>query len=208
MPSTCPKCHRVLEEEEICCAHVRYFWRCAACFKLGTGFTMPYGKCFMCGGELQMIPDRDLSDNMRFHAVRDAVQFELNVLHYYELARERATKPEQCIALDYFCETALDHLHELEENYRARVDREMVDLASDEQKLLLNWPFQGIQVKEDSGIADLYRGALEMERRARDHFRGLASEFPAGLENEMCRELAAEEDEHIAMLETELEQLV
>ena len=41
---------------------------------------------------------------------------------------------------------------------------------------------------------------------ARDHFRGLASECPAGRENELCRESAAEEDGHLAMWETELEQ--
>jgi rubrerythrin len=49
--------------------------------------------------------------------------------------------------------------------------------------------------------------ALETEQRARDHFRRLASQFPVGLENELCREVAAEEDEHLAMLQTELEQL-
>jgi rubrerythrin len=31
--------------------------------------------------------------------------------------------------------------------------------------------------------------------------------LPAGLERELCEELAAEEDEHVAMLETELEQI-
>jgi rubrerythrin len=109
--------------------------------------------------------------------------------------------------LERLYEAGLDHLHELEEKYHAHLDREMVDLACDEEKLLSHWPLRGIRVDADSGIADLYRGALEMERRARDHFRALTSEFPVGLENELCRELAAEEDEHIAILETELEQL-
>jgi len=31
--------------------------------------------------------------------------------------------------------------------------------------------------------------------------------LPAGLERELCEELAAEEEEHVAMLETELEQI-
>ena len=206
MPSNCPKCHRFLEEEEICCAEVRYTWRCVSCFKLGTGFAVPYGKCFLCGGELEVIPDRDVGDNMRFHAIHDAVQFVLNLLHFYELARERAAKPEQRIVLEHLYETALDHLQELRANYHAPIDREMADLASDEEKLRLDWPFQGIQVNEESGIEELYRGALEMERCGRDHFRELASENPVGLENELCRELAAEQDEHIAMLETEVEQ--
>jgi len=46
-----------------------------------------------------------------------------------------------------------------------------------------------------------------MECRTRDHFRELATELPDGLEKDLCLELASEEEEHIAMLETELEQV-
>ena len=64
-----------------------------------------------------------------------------------------------------------------------------------------------IRVSEDTGIADLYQAALEMERRTRDHFRKLARELPAGLEKDLCEELAAEEEEHVALLEGELEEI-
>jgi hypothetical protein len=37
--------------------------------------------------------------------------------------------------------------------------------------------------------------------------KGLAAQLPAGLEKELCEELAAEEEEHVALLEGELEQL-
>jgi rubrerythrin len=57
------------------------------------------------------------------------------------------------------------------------------------------------------GVAELYQAALEMERRTRDHFRKLAKSLPAGLEKDLCGELAAEEEEHVALLEGELEQL-
>jgi len=46
-----------------------------------------------------------------------------------------------------------------------------------------------------------------MERRTRDHFHKLARELPEGLERDLCEELAAEEEEHVALLEGELEQL-
>ena len=46
-----------------------------------------------------------------------------------------------------------------------------------------------------------------MERRTRDHFRILATNLVEGLEKELCLELASEEEEHIAMLETEMEQV-
>ena len=207
MPSSCPKCHRTLEEDEICCAQVVYTWRCRKCFKLTRGFAVPYGKCFLCGGALEVIPGRDLGDSMNFQAIRDAVQFELDSFHFYKLARGRAGSPEQRAVLERLYEAELDHLHELEEKYHAHLDREVVELSSDEQHLLASWLFRGIQLDAEAGIAGLYQAALEMERRTRDHFQKLAEELPLGLERELCRELAAEEDEHVALLEGELEQL-
>ncbi len=207
MPSSCPKCRRVIEEDEICCAQVRYSWRCKSCFKLTSGFAIPYGKCFLCGGDLEVVPNRELGDSMRFEAIRDAVQFELNSFHFYKLARDRASSPEQRAVLERLFEAELDHLHELEEKYHAHLDREVVELSSNEDTLLANWLFRGINVGDAAGVTGLYRAALEMERRTRDHFRKLARELPAGLEQDLCAELAAEEDEHVALLEGELEQL-
>jgi rubrerythrin len=207
MPSSCPKCHRVMEEDEICCAQVRYTWRCKSCFKLTTGFAIPYGKCFLCGGELEVIPGRDLGDSMRFRAIRDAVQFELNSFHFYKLARDKAATPDQRAVLERLYEAELDHLHELEEKYHAHLDREVVQLSEDESQLLSNWLFRGIEVSAESRVADLYHAALEMERRTRDHFRQLARDLPPGLEKDLCGELAAEEEEHVALLEGELEQI-
>jgi rubrerythrin len=206
MPSSCPTCRRVLDEDEICCAQVRYTWRCKSCFKLTSGFAVPYGKCFMCGGDLDVIPDRDLGDSMRFRAIRDAVQFELNSFHFYKLARDKAGSPDQRAVLERLYEAELDHLHELEEKYHAHLDREVVELSSNEETLLANWLFKGIRV-DGSSVTGLYQAALEMERRTRDHFRRLARDLPAGLEKELCSELAAEEDEHVALLEGELEQM-
>jgi rubrerythrin len=194
-----------VEEDEICCAQVRYTWRCKSCFKLTSGFAVPYGKCFLCGGELEVIPGRDLGDSMQFRAIRDAVQFELNSFHFYKLARDQAKTSDQRAVLERLYEAELDHLHELEEKYHAHLDREVVELSSDKERLLSNWLFQGIRV--DTSVADLYRSALEMERRTRDHFQKLARELPAGLEKELCNELAAEEEEHVALLEGELEQV-
>jgi rubrerythrin len=196
-----------LEEDEICCAQVRYTWRCKSCLKLTSGLAVPYGKCFLCGGELEVILGRELGDSMRFRAIRDAVQFELDSFHFYKLARDRARTPDQKAVLERLYEAELDHLHELEEKYHAHLDRETVELSADQEKLLSNWLFHGIRVDEESGIADLYQAALEMERRTRDHFQQLARELPPGLEKDLCGELAAEEEEHVALLEGELEQL-
>ncbi|MGD0497614.1 MAG: ferritin family protein [Bryobacteraceae bacterium] len=207
MPSSCPKCHRVLEEDEICCAQVRYSWRCKSCFKLTTGFAIPYGKCFLCGGVLEVIPERNLDDSMRFRAIRDAVQFELDSFHFYKLARDKASNPDQRAVLERLFEAELDHLHELEEKYHAHLDRDVVDLSENEEQLLSNWLFRGILLTEHSEVKDLYQAALEMERRTRDHFHKLARDLNPGLERDLCEELAAEEEEHVALLEGELEQL-
>ena len=75
------------------------------------------------------------------------------------------------------------------------------------QALLSNWLFRDLHVGGESGVRELYQVALEMERRTRDHFRKLAADLPAGLEKELCGELAAEEEEHVALLEGELEQM-
>ena len=207
MPSTCPKCRAVIEEDEICCSQVRYTWRCKSCFKLTSGLAVPYGKCFLCGGDLEIIQNRDLGDSMRFQAIRDAVQFELNSFHFYKLARDRARTPEQRAVLERLYEAELDHLHELEEKYHAHLDREVVELSADEKRLLSSWLFKGIRIAEDAGIRDLYQVALEMEQRTRDHFRDLAAKLPPGLERDVCAELAAEEEEHVALLAGEIEQL-
>lgn len=205
MPSTCPKCRQVLEEDEVCCSQVRYTWKCRSCHKLTTGFALPYGKCFLCGGDLEVVEGRELGDSMRFRAIRDAVQFELDSFHFYKLARDRAADPLRRKLLERLCEAELDHLHELEEKYHAHLDSAVIDLAPDVQKLLSSWLFRDLPIEGD--IRDLYHAAVEMERRTRDHFRNFAATLPEGIEKDLCLELASEEEEHIAMLETEIEQL-
>jgi rubrerythrin len=148
-----------------------------------------------------------MGDSMRFRAIRDAVQFELDSFHFYKLARDKAKTPDQRAVLERLYDAELDHLHELEEKYHAHLDREVVELSANEQLLLSNWLFRGIELSGDSGVRDLYQAALEMERRTRDYFHKLAAELPAGLEKDLCGELAAEEEEHVALLEGELEQL-
>jgi rubrerythrin len=201
MPSTCPKCHEVVEDDEICCAQVRYTWKCASCHKLSQGFALPYGKCHLCGGDLALTGERDLRDSLRFRAVRDAIQFELNAFQFYKMARDRATDANARATLERMFEMELDHLHEVEERYHAHLDRSVIEFEPVAEKMLADTLFR------DSGVRGVYEAALALERHTRDHFRQLAMELPDGLEKDLCLELAAEEEEHIALLEGELEQL-
>jgi hypothetical protein len=47
-----------------------------------------------------------------------------------------------------------------------------------------------------------------MERRTRDHFKARAEALPPGPQKDIYTELAAEEEEHVSILETEREQLL
>ncbi|HLY19707.1 MAG TPA: hypothetical protein VKR61_20915 [Bryobacteraceae bacterium] len=196
-----------MDQDEICCAQIRYTWKCQKCHKLSTGFALPYGKCFMCGGDLALVESRELGDPMRLRAIRDAVQFELNAFYFYKLAREKAKKAEHRLVLERLYEAELDHLHELSEKYHAHLDNGVPDISPEAEKLLSGFLFADLAVSDDASILKLYQSALEMEQRTRDHFRKLAEELPDGLEKDLCLELASEEDEHIAMLETEMEQV-
>ena len=103
----------------------------------------------------------------------------------------------------------VDHLHTLQERYHTHLNEEVLDLRPDVDALLSDSLFQGIDLADPKdGPLGLYDKAIDMERRTRDYFKKLASDLPDGPEKEVCQELAAEEEEHVAMLETEREQFI
>ncbi|MCC6858988.1 MAG: hypothetical protein IT158_10520 [Bryobacterales bacterium] len=206
MPSFCPHCHNVLEQDEICCAQVRYTWKCKRCHKLSTGFAVPYGKCFLCGGDLGVIGDRDAQEFARLSVIRDAVQFELNSYYFYRLAWERAGDEQLRVIFEQLYQNELDHLHLLEERYHVHLDRDVMNPPARAQEVLAGELFRDVDFSGAAGVRSLYQAAIAMECRTRDYFRQKAGEVPEGLEKELCLELAAEEEEHVAMLETEMAQ--
>lgn len=209
MPSTCPKCHSVVDDDVVCCADLVYTWRCEECSKVSTGFAIPYGRCFLCGGRLLVIRGHEFDDPMKVKPIRDAVQFELNAYHFYRLALPRVTDPTLRAIFEQLYEHEVDHLHTLQERYHTHLSEEVLNLRPTEDDLLADDVFEGIDLADERGGAlALYDKAIEMERRTREHFRGLARRLPEGPEREVCLELAAEEEEHVALLETEREQFV
>ena len=207
MPSTCPRCRTVVAEDVVCCAELRYAWRCGSCHKVSEGFAIPYGKCFLCGGPLEVVKGSEFDDPMRVRPIREAVQFELNSYHFYRLALARATDPTQRAVLEQLYQNEVDHLHTLQERYHTHLSEDVLNLRMDVETLLAQTLFQGIDLDDPKqGALGLYDQALAMERRTRDHFRRLADTLPDGPERDVCLELAAEEEEHVAMLETEREQ--
>jgi len=209
MPSTCPKCREVVAEDIVCCANLVYTWRCVNCRKVSSGFAMPYGKCFMCGGGLEILAGREFDDPMKVRPIRDAVQFELNTYHFYRLALQKVTDPTQRAILEQLRQHEVDHLHTLQERYHTHLNDDVLTLRPGVDALLAGGLFEGIDLAGVKGdVVGLYDRAIAMERRTRDHFKRMSEELPAGPEKDVCMELAAEEEEHVVLLEAEKEQFV
>lgn len=207
MPSTCPECRKVVAEDVVCCAGLEYRWNCTSCHKVSTGFAIPYGKCFLCGGNLEVVDGHEFEDPMKVRPIRDAVQFELNSYHFYRLARTRTENPLMRSIFEQLYLHEVDHLHLLQERYHTHLDDDVLNLRPEAEELLADALFEGMDPSsgKDQPLV-LYDMAIAMERRTLDHFRNLARTLPAGPEKDVCMELAAEEEEHVALLETEREQ--
>jgi rubrerythrin len=206
MGSICPKCRTELDEDIVCCAELKHTWKCRKCGKRSTGFVIPYGRCYLCGGENETIEAFKSPDERATTLVQQALQMELDTFLFYRLARDRAKDAGQKAIFEQLSLTEREHLEEIEGKYHVHLDPEVLEIPPDREKLLASWIFQGIDFEApDAGVEELYRRAISIEGRTRDHFLRRAEELPEGSERELCREFAAEEEEHIALLETELQ---
>jgi rubrerythrin len=207
MGSQCPKCHQVIENDIVCCADIRYAWKCRSCGKLSAGFAVPYGRCFLCGGENEVIKGYSGANPDQVAAVREAVQYELDMYQFYRLGMERTNDPVLHDVFEEMYHKEEDHLAQLEDKYHVHLDPHARYLSDRAEELVSKWIFQGIDFENKEGhILEVYDKAIEMERRTRDHFKARADSLPPGPQKEIYRELAAEEEEHVSILETEREQ--
>jgi rubrerythrin len=202
MPSTCPKCHQVLDEDYVCCAEVTYTWKCTGCGKLSKGFVVPFGRCEMCGGALAVVEEYAPAQVARLTPVQQALQAEMNAHTFYAVMAREASDPDVQALFASLSEMEREHLETLAQKYHAHLEGppEQVPHPNIRQIIL-----EGIEgLSEADRLLALYGRAIEMERRARAFFLSQVEELPDGLEREIYRELAAEEDEHIALLESGL----
>lgn len=205
MASICPKCRQPLDEDAVCCAGLTSTWKCVTCGKLSTGFVVPYGRCFLCGGVLVVTKRASSPDPAVSGIIEEAMRFEVEMYQFYRLGRLRAHDGTQKEVFEELFEKEKDHIEEIERKYHVHLEPRVLETPPDAEPLLASWIFEGIDMTEPSGsVRPLYEKALLMERRTRDHFAKRAVELPAGAGRETCRELAAEEDEHVAILEAEL----
>lgn len=203
MASQCPKCKQTLDDDIICCAELQQTWKCQSCSKLSTGFVVPYGRCFMCGGELEVIEGYTGDDAAKTKVIEEAVRYEVEMYQFYRLGMKRTSDETLRAVFEEMYHKEEDHLDELEQKYHVHLDPALRELPPDAEKNLAAWLFDGITFDADGHVLELYDKAIAMERRTRDHFQARAAELPDGPEREIYRELAAEEEEHVAQLETE-----
>jgi rubrerythrin len=209
MASTCPKCHQIIEDDSVCCADVKYTWKCKNCGKLSTGFVVPYGRCFLCGGENEVAEGYRGAQPDQVDIVREAVQYEIDMYQFYRLARQRTSDAVLQAVLEDLYHKEEDHLGELETKYHIHLDPQLRELPDSAEALISRWIFRGIDFSDaERHVLAVYDKAIEMERRTRDHFAARAQRTAPGPQREVYRELAAEEEEHVTTLETERDHLL
>jgi glutamate synthase (NADPH/NADH) small chain len=209
MASTCPKCHQLIDNDTVCCADVKYTWKCKSCGKLSTGFVVPYGRCFLCGGENEVIEGYSGTGPEMVAIVQEAVQFEIDMYHFYRMAMQKAKDKTLRAVLEDLFHKEEDHLNELEQKYHLHFSDDIRELSKENEEIVFGFIFHGIDFKNAEGhILQVYNKAIAMERRTRNRFLTHAKSLPPGPQKELYRELAAEEEEHVTILETERDQFL
>jgi glutamate synthase (NADPH) small chain len=198
----CPKCHQPVEgdEEYICCATAQLQWRCNDCGKVSEGFAFPYGMCPACGGKLAVLDPRKIEEAAALDAIRVAFEIELGGQAFYKRAAAESKDPILKELFGKFVGMEEEHMATLSRRYHAAVPK-----PSEEFKIERAAVYAGIPNKpEDPG--NLFRIAIAFEQRAVKFFGDRGAASPEGsVERQLYKELAAEEQEHVALLVTEFE---
>jgi len=198
----CPKCHQPLESDEsyICCANATLQWRCQSCAKVSEGFAFPYGMCPHCGGRLEVLERSGIADEAGLNAIRIAFQIELGGQAFYQRAAERVSDPVLKELFTRFSAMEHEHMETLARRYHVTVPDPAAGFRVD---------VAAVQAGVEGRIDDpdtLFRAAIAFEKRAVAFFNERVRAVPDGsAEQQLYRELAAEEVEHVALLETELQ---
>lgn len=202
--ATCPRCHRELDDAHdgayVCCADAVLQWKCGACAKVSEGFAFPYGMCPACGGELEPVDASRRADVAALAPIRQAFEIELGGRAFYHHAAEQADDPELRELFAALASMEQEHMATLAHRYHAAVPADPDGLTLDRAALYAGVP------RQPDDPENLLVIAIAAERRAEQFFRDRIETTPPGsVERELYRELMAEETEHVALLETELQ---
>ena len=199
----CPKCHQPLETDEsyICCADATLQWRCQSCGKVSEGFAFPYGMCPHCGGSLEMLERAGISDEASLNAIRTAFQIELGGKAFYERAADQVADPVLKALFTKFSAMEHEHMETLSRRYHVQ-----------------SFPIQPTDSASTRGDPGRRRGrdrrsgdacsAPPSPSRSAPSISSASAPTPcrrARRSRTLYKELAAEEVEHVALLETEFQ---
>ncbi len=198
----CPKCRQPLEgdEEYLCCATARLQWHCKDCGKVSEGFAFPYGMCPACGGKLAVRDPLQVEEAAALEAIRIAFEIELGGQAFYRRAAAESKDPILKELFQKFVGMEEEHMATLSARYHAQVPKPADDFKIDRAAVYAGIPNR----PEDPG--NLFRIAIAFEQRAVQFFSERSGKVAAGsVEHQLYKELAAEEQEHVALLTTEFE---
>ncbi len=196
----CPRCRRPLEGEEsyICCAGVELRWRCTECGKVSEGFAFPYGMCPYCKGRLEILERGAIEDARALEAIRMAFEIELGGHAFYERASRDVGEPALRELFGRFAEMEKEHMETLSRRYHVDLPEPSADFQLDRAAI-----FAGVDRKPEDP-ANLFRIAIAFEERAVKFFSEKGAQAAEGsAEQDLYKELAAEEREHVELLTTE-----
>jgi rubrerythrin len=205
----CPKCHQPLDqsddnsgEQYICCAHADLAWRCTQCAKVSEGFAFPYGMCPYCGGRLEALGERAIEEPRALAGIRTAFEIELGGRAFYTRAAAESGDAELRELFSRFAAMEEEHMATLARRYHATVPPTSQSPPADRVSI-----YAGIKSRPEDPF-NLFRIAIALEERAARFFLERATAATAGsIEQQLYRELAAEEREHSDLLSTELQRL-
>ena len=127
--------------------------------------------------------------------------------HFYRLALKHTQDPQLKTVLEDLYQKEEQHLKTLEEKYHVHSTVDLRQLPGDDEDIVFRFIFHGIDFKDMEGhILQVYDRAIAMEKRTRNRFLTHAKTLPPGPQQDLYKELAAEEEDHVAMLETEKDQ--
>ena len=151
-----------------------------------------------CKGKLEILERGKIEDNKGLEAIRAAFEIELGGHAFYKRAAKESKDPQLQELFGRFAAMEQEHMQTLQRRYHAQLPA-----SSPEFRFETSAIFFGIPVRP-ADPANLFRVAIGMEQRAAGYFEKCAQDSkPGSTEQQLYRELAAEEHEHATLLSTE-----
>jgi acyl-coenzyme A synthetase/AMP-(fatty) acid ligase/rubrerythrin len=173
-------------------------WRCMSCAKVSEGFAFAYGACPACGAPLLPLEPALVDDATAVGALRKAFEIELGGQAFYHRAAASTSHATLRTLFERLAAMERQHMDLLAQRYHVDLtpvhDAYAIDCAA---------VFAGVSphVRDADGLFDI---AIGIERRAAEFFEASAEHAtPGSATQALYRELAAEEREHVMLLQTE-----